>query len=233
MPCLGNDEMVETLRQPRSDIPAVTHIDYSARVQTVHEETNPEFYRLLRAFKERTGFGLLVNTSFNVRGEPIVCSPKNAYRCFMRTEIDLLVLEEVLLWKTNQPPFNDADEQVSAIKAAGRTCSEAEVRCFYEVAVRMAARLRARGRQLLLTNPDTASESYWIPRTRECSRPANFEELGINAVDELESRLHTLWAENDLIELCELVPGLTELARKLGRAEQQDPYVSGLVYTMF
>ncbi len=94
---------IDRLKLLRSDIPAVTHVDYSARVQTVHPQTNPRYYKLLKAFEARTGCGVLVNTSFNVRGEPIVCTPEDAYRCFMRTEIDLLVLENCLLWKSQQP----------------------------------------------------------------------------------------------------------------------------------
>jgi carbamoyltransferase len=101
---------IERLKLPRSDIPAVTHVDYSARVQTVHEETNPRYYRLLRAFERLTGSGVIVNTSFNVRGEPIVCTPEDAYRCFMRTEMDVLVLEDFVLDKTQQEPWTeDAD----------------------------------------------------------------------------------------------------------------------------
>ena len=96
---------IDLLNVPRSDIPAVTHVDYSARVQTVHEETNPEYFRLLKAFEETTGCGVLVNTSFNVRSEPIVCSLDDAYRCFMRTEIDVLVLENCVLYKTDQKPL--------------------------------------------------------------------------------------------------------------------------------
>lgn len=93
------------LNQPRSDIPAVTHVDYSARIQTVEEKDHPDFYAVLRAFHELTGCPVLVNTSFNVRGEPIVCSHYDAYRCFMRTGIDLLVLENFLLWKQEQPQY--------------------------------------------------------------------------------------------------------------------------------
>lgn len=96
---------IDLLNVPRSDIPAVTHIDYSARIQTVHQETNPRYYQLLKAFEAKTGCGVLVNTSFNVRGEPIVCSPEDAYRCFMRTEMDVLVLENCLLYKTQQKPL--------------------------------------------------------------------------------------------------------------------------------
>ncbi len=94
---------IDLLNVPRSDIPSVTHIDYSARVQTVRENTHPRYYGLLKAFEKRTGCAVLVNTSFNVRGEPIVCSPEDAYRCFMRTEMDVLVLENCILYKENQP----------------------------------------------------------------------------------------------------------------------------------
>jgi carbamoyltransferase len=101
---------IELLNVPRSDVPAVTHIDYSARVQTVHEDTNPRYFRLLKAFEEQTGCAVLVNTSFNVRGEPIVCTPDDAYRCFMRTEMDVLVLENCVLKKGDQKPLEgDSD----------------------------------------------------------------------------------------------------------------------------
>ena len=98
---------IDLLNVPRSEIPAVTHIDYSARVQTVHKETNPRYYRLLKAFAGKTGCPVLVNTSFNVRGEPIVCTPEDAYRCFMRTEMDLLVLENCVLRKEDQKPLKE------------------------------------------------------------------------------------------------------------------------------
>jgi len=98
---------IARLNVPRSEIPAITHVDYSARVQTVSENTNPRYYRLLKAFESRTGCGLLVNTSFNVRGEPIVCTPEDAYRCFMRTEMDYLVLENFILEKKDQPDWDD------------------------------------------------------------------------------------------------------------------------------
>ena len=98
---------IEKLNIPRSEIPAVTHVDYSARIQTVHEETNPRFHALLDAFDKQTGCPVLVNTSFNVRGEPIVCTPEDAYRCFMRTEMDYLVLENVLVAKTDQPEWKE------------------------------------------------------------------------------------------------------------------------------
>jgi carbamoyltransferase len=96
---------IDLLNVPRSDIPAVTHLDFSARVQTVHEVTNPRYHALLEAFEAKTGCAVIVNTSFNVRGEPIVCTPADAYRCFMRTEMDLLVLENFVLEKSGQAPL--------------------------------------------------------------------------------------------------------------------------------
>jgi len=96
---------IDLLNVPRSDIPAVTHVDYSARIQTVHEDTNPRYHRLIKAFEALTGCGVIVNTSFNVRGEPIVCTPDDAYRCFMRTEMDTLVLENFVLNKAEQKPL--------------------------------------------------------------------------------------------------------------------------------
>ena len=98
---------VEKLNIKRSELPAITHVDYSARVQTVHKETNPRYHRLLQSFNDRTGCGVLVNTSFNVRGEPIVCTPDDSYRCFMRTEMDYLVIENVLLDKRDQPAWQE------------------------------------------------------------------------------------------------------------------------------
>ncbi len=98
----------EKLYFVRSDIPSVTHLDYSARLQTVHKETNPRYWELIEAFRKETGYGLLVNTSFNVRGEPIVCTPDDAYRCFMRTEMDYLVMGDFLFEKTAQPSRDDA-----------------------------------------------------------------------------------------------------------------------------
>jgi carbamoyltransferase len=98
---------IEKLNVPRSTIPAVTHVDWSARIQTVHAETNPLYHALLERFLARTGCPVLVNTSFNVRGEPIVCTPDDAWRCFRRTGMDALVIGSFLLEKAGQPPAED------------------------------------------------------------------------------------------------------------------------------
>jgi carbamoyltransferase len=95
---------IDRLNVPRSDIPAVTHVDYSARVQTVHRETNPRYHALLTRFKAATGCPVLVNTSFNVRGEPIVCTPEDAFRCFMGTETEVLAVGNCYLRKEEQDP---------------------------------------------------------------------------------------------------------------------------------
>ena len=108
-PALEGAFGIEKLKQQRSNIPAVTHVDYSARIQTVHREKNPRFHELLTAFHRETDCPVLVNTSFNVRGEPIVCTPKDAYRCFMRTEMDYLVIENCLLSKADQPAWEETD----------------------------------------------------------------------------------------------------------------------------
>jgi carbamoyltransferase len=94
---------LDKLKVDRSDLPAITHVDASARVQTVDEKRHGRYHRLLKAFEKRTGSPVVINTSFNVRGEPIVCSPEDAYRCFMATNMDVLVLERFVLRKTNQP----------------------------------------------------------------------------------------------------------------------------------
>ena len=103
-------DMLTAVNIPRSDIPAVTHVDYSARVQTVDKERNPEFFAIIEEFEKLTGYAVVVNTSFNVRGEPIVCTPEDAWLCFMRTGLDALVLEDCLLLKEEQPEFEEKED---------------------------------------------------------------------------------------------------------------------------
>jgi carbamoyltransferase len=103
------DDLVKWVNESRSELPAITHVDYSARIQTISEERNSDYYSILKKFDELTGCGVMINTSFNVRGEPIVCTPIDAYRCFMRCEMDALVLEHAVLMKSEQPKFADAE----------------------------------------------------------------------------------------------------------------------------
>ena len=105
-------ELYEKLYHHRSDVPAITHIDYSARIQTVSKKTNPRYHQLISTFGDKTGYGLVVNTSFNVRGEPPVLTPEDAYRCFMRTEMDYLVVNDRIFSKKDQPAWEkDSDWQ--------------------------------------------------------------------------------------------------------------------------
>jgi carbamoyltransferase len=107
---------IDKLKVLRSDLPAITHVDYSARIQTVDRSRSPRYYDILKAFERRTGCGAVVNTSFNIRGEPIVCRPEEAYKCFMFTDMDALVLEDVICLKAEQPPLPGAEEYRAQFK---------------------------------------------------------------------------------------------------------------------
>ncbi len=102
--------MLERLKVKRSDIPAITHLDYSARLQTVNQKDKPDYHAVISEFEKLTGCAVIVNTSFNVRGEPIICTPEDAYRCFMRTEMDVLVIENCMLFKNEQPPWQKKED---------------------------------------------------------------------------------------------------------------------------
>ena len=109
-------DLWEKLYYERSDVQSITHLDFSARIQTVHKETNPRYWQLINTFKEKTGYGIVVNTSFNVRGEPIVCTPEDAYKCFMRTEMDYLVVNDFILKKTDQPYWENREKWMEKFK---------------------------------------------------------------------------------------------------------------------
>ena len=109
-------DLWEKLYFERSDVQSITHLDFSARIQTVHKETNPRYWKVINAFKEKTGYGIVVNTSFNVRGEPIVCTPEDAYKCFMRTEMDFLVVNNFILKKTDQPDWGNRGKWIVKFK---------------------------------------------------------------------------------------------------------------------
>jgi len=108
--------MMERLKMKRSDIPAVTHLDYSARLQTVNKKDKPDYHAIITEFEKLTGCAVIVNTSFNVRGEPIICTPEDAYRCFMRTEMDVLVIENYILFKEEQPVWKETEDWRSELE---------------------------------------------------------------------------------------------------------------------
>lgn len=109
-------DLWEKLYYERSDVQSITHLDFSARIQTVHKETNPRYWQLINTFKEKTGYGIVVNSSFNVRGEPIVMTPEDAYKCFMRTEMDCLVVNDFILKKTDQPDWENREKWMEKFK---------------------------------------------------------------------------------------------------------------------
>ena len=109
-PALEGRTMLERLKTKRCDLPAVTHLDYSARLQTVNQGKKPDYHAVIAEFERLTGCAVIVNTSFNVRGEPIICTPEDAYRCFMRTEMDVLVIEDCILYKEEQPPWKEKED---------------------------------------------------------------------------------------------------------------------------
>ncbi|HLA40890.1 MAG TPA: carbamoyltransferase C-terminal domain-containing protein, partial [Candidatus Glassbacteria bacterium] len=111
----GGLEGLARVNDVRSVVPAITHVDYSARIQSVNRKYNPRYYDIIRAFKERTGCPVIINTSFNVRGEPIVMSPEQAYRCFMRTNMDYLVMGSLLIDKSEQPEWPEKDDWKQSI----------------------------------------------------------------------------------------------------------------------
>ncbi|HEY7650916.1 MAG TPA: carbamoyltransferase N-terminal domain-containing protein [Methylomirabilota bacterium] len=142
-------DLLAIVRRPRSDIPAITHVDYSARIQTLLREEHPQFYDLIKAFEDRTGYGVVVNTSFNVQGEPIVCTPYDAYRCFMRTEMDVLALGDYLLLKGDQPPWPKEPNSAAERRAPAAALEPAfleDLRQIYARTFRPAAeRIRSNG----------------------------------------------------------------------------------------
>ena len=121
-------DLLEIVRTPRSDIPAVTHVDYSARIQTICPPHHAEYYDVVRCFAETTGCDVIVNTSFNVRAEPIVCTPYDAYRCFMRTEMDALFLGNYLLEKDGQPPWLESTLPVASKVESEIAATELQLR---------------------------------------------------------------------------------------------------------
>jgi carbamoyltransferase len=108
---MKDPDLRKRVNVPRSSIPAITHVDMSARVQTVDEERHGRYYRLMKEFKKQTGCGVIINTSFNIRGEPIVNTPSDAYRCFMASDMDVLVVENCLLRKTEQPAQDKSERE--------------------------------------------------------------------------------------------------------------------------
>jgi carbamoyltransferase len=239
----SGEDLLPIVRLPRSDVPAITHVDYSARIQTVERADHPEYYDLLRAFEVLTGCGVIVNTSFNVRGEPIVSSPYDAYRCFMRTEMDVLVLGNQLLVKADQPPWPESKGHVESDDAAetltdGPTVPRELKRALEQIFERDVLPLAgSRGARALQTG-DFAESSFWrkLGETEARRRfivPSALDRWPIDP-QAMTSALLQDWEPGDITEA--LRPVVTRLLAACGgrRPERSlDEDVSSLVYVMF
>jgi carbamoyltransferase len=177
---MESENLFEIVRQARSDIPAITHVDYSARIQTIHRADHPGYYDAINCFAERTGYGVIVNTSFNVRGEPIVCSPYDAYRCFMRTEMDVLLLGDFLLLKEEQPPSTEEKGHMekydpeARLEPVGGPAIEALRRFFHQEFLPVAAQLSQAERRV--GNRTATEDTYWV-RCLEAPAPERIFEI--------------------------------------------------------
>jgi carbamoyltransferase len=219
-----DDDLLAVVRQSRSDIPAVTHVDYSARVQTVGPEDKSDFYAVIKAFEELTDCGILINTSFNVRDEPIVCSPQDAYRCFMKTEMDMLVLENCILWKGEQAPVAAQVEPLAPVRPRDDAQVRRLKRFFAEFLVPAATALRQRGVLLLVLEADPQAQTYYESYVER--------EPGVGDAQELVAGLAEIWKSQDLPELVDLVRPLQELTVELS-VDDDDNALSPFIYAMF
>ncbi|MCY2965524.1 MAG: hypothetical protein NT069_18155, partial [Planctomycetota bacterium] len=190
-----SEDLLPIVRQPRSDLPAITHVDYSARIQTVKREHHPEFYDLIHRFEKDTGVGVVVNTSFNVRGEPIVCTPQDAYRCFMRTEMDVLALEDYILLKGEQPTWPEGKgeglESEDITKEPGPQLDGKFVAALETIFEQdfwpVAERLRKQG--TVLVNPSQPSTgSMWFDVNEPADKKSMFQLSPALVADEAEPK---------------------------------------------
>ncbi|RZB29733.1 MAG: carbamoyltransferase [Desulfobacteraceae bacterium Eth-SRB1] len=234
----GKDEemdLIEIVRQKRSDIPAITHVDFSARIQSVHPDDNNEYYGLIKEFEQQTGYGVIVNTSFNVRGEPIVCSPQDAYNCFMNTEMDILVLEECVLYKSEQPKYSQSNlkellENDSAViekKIMRPSVNKELLDSFYDNKLIKIAKIMKKKKLVFFElRPNQNVESYFIA--------SNNNELKIMelSIDGIVSHLKAMWCKEGLNELTGLLDPLFILANKIRQKDHSED-VSPFIYAMF
>lgn len=221
------DDLLAIVNQPRSSIPAVTHVDYSARVQTVSPEDKPDYYAVLKAFDELTGCGILINTSFNVRDEPIVCSPRDAYRCFMQTEMDMLVLEDCILLKRDQPVFVEEPVEKKEHRSLDTARGERLARFFNEELTPVAVAMKIRGVTFFQSAGEDESASYFAPYT-ESQADASAISKGRAAIE-----LARLWTAQGFPELATLAGSLVVLAMELAESDDLDGDLSPFIYAMF
>jgi carbamoyltransferase len=238
----STEDLLPLVKQPRSDIPAVTHVDYSARVQTVNREDHPDYYDVIHAFEAKTGCAVIVNTSFNVRSEPIVCTPYDAYRCFMRTGMDVLILGNFLLVKENQPQWLEDDSP--PIKAAAKTAPSSDssfleelTRMFDRDFLPLAEAFQNNGVRINTIFKKVAST--WVDHSPEQTPEAVFEippELDRLSTDpeKMAAAVLQFWNQNGSSDkLRQLLVKLFGLGLKYPPADSLEEAVPESVYVMF
>jgi carbamoyltransferase len=237
-PSAEDDDMLPIIQQQRSDIPAVTHVDYSARIQTVRREYHQEFYDLIEQFRRETSYSLLVNTSFNVRGEPIVCTPQDAYRCFMRTEMDTLALGSFILLKEEQPTWpedrgrslenEDAPQELS-FSHPPRLVAKLK-RLFESDFWPQAVKLRRDNAVLVTENPSTAT-STWVDATEPADLRSVFES---GTPQRSASELTRVWHSREAAKGLEpVLDKLINLGLRYRVKQELPEQVSESIYVMF
>jgi len=243
----SGEDLLPIVRQLRSDIPAVTHVDHSARVQTVRREHHAQFYDLLKQFEKDTGFGVLVNTSFNVRGEPIVCTPYDAYRCFMRTEMDILALGNCILVKEEQPPWPEGkgegleNEDVYTIKREEKSDDfHRQITQLFDSSFWSAA-IRVKQEQLGLIRQHASSEqtTTWTDVSQARVTPKEFE-FGAAFFDSKASAaahasaIVARWRDHPTGEILKpVLEKILSIGKKHSTDEQEEAEISESVYVMF
>lgn len=218
----------DMVRVPRSDIPAITHVDYSARIQSVGRASNRALRDVMLAFRERTGFGVMVNTSFNVRGEPIVNTPEEAYRCFMRTEMDVLVLEDFLLLKKEQPPYPDDDSREQASSTSFETGLTDQLNIIFFQEFLPAAKKLAVPLDMA---PDT--ESSWLDWKEPEEDFYRFPE-GFDSPDEAAREITASWTDSAMArQLKPCIAAIMAVGDAHSRETALVEEVSNQMYVMF
>lgn len=229
-------DLLEIVRQERSDIPAVTHVDYSARIQTVYPDDKPDYYALIREFERITGYGVIVNTSFNVRGEPIVCTPKDAYNCFQNTEMDYLVLENFILYKSEQPEKDKSQleellaEDTSTQEIMNKTKDNKENKILerfykkYFLDIDVETKQKIISRMKLMNNLDAIASNF-----KEVNDSNNI--ISIDNMD-IEKEIKKIWERDNLSGLLKILKNILALSNDLKEVEQSEE-VSPYIYAMF
>ncbi len=215
--------MIPIVNTPRSHIPAITHVDYSARIQSVSGERNPYYYEVIKEFDKLTGCPVIVNTSFNVRGEPIVCTPQEAYACFMRTEMDVLVLEDTILYKGDQPEFAEKEdwrEKFAENKESGHGSFEQNQHLTSDgerILKWAESSYSLLQEQQILTVIDREINSYWEERRTG----QGICEYGFETPMQIKDQLEELWKNQDVMQEMVTV-SMVSLMKAMPREQQEE-----------